>query len=156
MDDAFFLQQACELALESIRGNKGGPFGALVVRSGEVIATGKNCVTSLNDPTAHAEINAIRAACAALQNFRLDRAILYSSCEPCPMCLAAIYWSRIEKVVFANTRVDAAEAGFDDAWIYRELQAEAPARALPLVQLSLPGRERALLEWRDKPDKVPY
>ena len=119
--DKRFIQMAIDLATENVR-NGGGPFGAIVVKDGEVIATGVNRVTANNDPTAHAEVQAIRAACAKTGNFELKGCVLYTSCEPCPMCLGAIYWSRVDRVVYAGTQNDAADAGFDDSFIYDELE----------------------------------
>src|SRR3954468_13693922 len=115
------MKEAIRISIEKMRGNHGGPFGAVVVRNGKVVGRGWNQVTSTNDPTAHAEICAIRDACKKLKTFQLDDCELYTSCEPCPMCLAAIYWARLKKIYFANTRQDAAEIGFDDDFIYQEI-----------------------------------
>ncbi len=128
--DRKFLQMAVDLAVENVRSGKGGPFGAVIVKDGEVLATGVNLVTSNNDPTAHAEITAIRNATAKLKDFQLNGCTLYSSCEPCPMCLGAIYWARPERLVYATSKHDAADAGFDDAFIYDELE-------LPIAQRHL-------------------
>jgi tRNA(Arg) A34 adenosine deaminase TadA len=122
-----FMQRAIRLAIENVETRRGGPFGALVVRDGAIVAEGTNLVTSTQDPTAHAEVMAIRAAFRALQGFQLDGCEIYSSCEPCPMCLGAIYWSRADRVYDAGTREDAAAAGFDDALIYEQLQ-RTPSR----------------------------
>lgn len=129
-DDIYFLQMAVDLAAENVRSGKGGPFGAVIVKDGEVLATGVNLVTTNNDPTAHAEVTAIRNATAKLNDFQLNGCTLYSSCEPCPMCLGAIYWARPERLVYATSKHDAADAGFDDAFIYEELE-------LPIAQRHL-------------------
>jgi len=151
-----FMRQAIALALEGVNANRGGPFGALVVRGDEVIGVGTNEVTSTNDPTAHAEIVAIRAACARYASFELAGCELYTSCEPCPMCLAAIHWARIERVYFACTRQDAADAGFDDALLYELFEQPEKRRAPELVPW-LRDEARILFSvWRDKPDKTPY
>ena len=150
------MRDAVELARTGMQQKGGGPFGALVVCDGRVISRGNNRVTELLDPTAHAEIVAIREACRALDRFDLRGCALYTSCEPCPMCLAAIYWARIDKVFYASTRHDAAQAGFDDQFIYEQLPLEIAARSLPMNQLL---REHALelfREWAAKPDKIPY
>jgi tRNA(Arg) A34 adenosine deaminase TadA len=134
----------------------GGPFGAVIVKDGVIIAEGGNRVASSNDPTAHAEIVAIRAACAALSSFSLRDCEIYVSCEPCPMCLAAIYWARLDRVYFANDRADAARIGFDDDFLYRELAALPAARRIPMVRL-LPDEARLAFEaWEKKPDKIRY
>src|SRR5215831_7737374 len=130
-----FLKQAIELAIENVR-RDGGPFGALVVRGGVVIATGSNQVTRNNDPTAHAEVVAIREACRVLGSFQLTGCDVYSSCEPCPMCLGALYWARPDRIFFAATHDDAAAAGFDDSFIYRELALDPAARRLPMIRVA--------------------
>ncbi len=151
-----FLLAAIDAAAAGITKHNGGPFAALIVRDGAVVATGFNAVTSTNDPTAHAEIQAIRAACRALGAFQLDGCDVYSSCEPCPMCLGALYWARPRAVYFAATRADAAAAGFDDAFVYDEL-ARAPAqRALPFTRLDLPDANRPFKEWLALPTRVRY
>jgi len=150
-----FLTQALRLASESARSG-GGPFGAVIVRGGEVIATGSNQVTSTNDPTAHAEVVAIRAACQRLGNFRLDDCVLYASCEPCPMCLAAIYWARIPRVVFAATRADAAQAGFDDEAIYAELAKPLAERTVRMEHASPPDAGGPFQLWRANTQRVDY
>jgi tRNA(Arg) A34 adenosine deaminase TadA len=150
------MEEAIQLSREMMRGGAGGPFGAIVVRRGEILARGWNAVTSTNDPTAHAEVMAIRQASQRLGTFRLDDCELYSSCEPCPMCLAAAYWARLSKVCFAATRDDASAVGFDDRWLYEEFQRPRVERVLPLQQCL---REKALLvleEWKAKTDKTPY
>lgn len=151
-----FMQRAAALALEMMRADSGGPFGAVVVRNSEIIAEGWNQVTSTNDPTAHAEIVAIRRACTALGRFNLPDCEIYTSCEPCPMCLGAIYWSRLRRVYFANTRAEAAKIGFDDDFIYREIGVEPSARAIPAVQIKSAQAQAAFREWMASPDKTRY
>ena len=150
------MQRAIELALEGVRTNQGGPFGAVVVKGGEVIGEGCNGVISTNDPTAHAEVSAIRSACAALQNFSLAGCDIYTSCEPCPMCLAAIYWARLDRIFFANSREDAAAIGFDDEFLYREVPKPIEERLIPTFRVELPEAEAVFAEWQAKPDKVEY
>lgn len=150
------MTQAIQLSLENVRSGQGGPFGAVIVKDGKIVAEGVNRVTSSNDPTAHAEVVAIRAACAKLGVFGLEGCELYASCEPCPMCLGAIYWARLERVYFANLAADAARIGFDDSRIYHELAQPLPERAIPMVQMM---REQALVAfaaWQEKPDRIPY
>jgi len=150
-----FMRQAIALALENIR-KGGGPFAAVLVKNGAVVATGANRVTATNDPTAHAEIVAIREACRKLESFQLSGCELYTTCEPCPMCLGAIYWARPARVYYAGTASDAAAAGFDDAFIYDELQVPANERRIPMEELN---RKEALVifqEWLAKSDKTPY
>jgi guanine deaminase len=154
--DLEFMQIAIELAAEHMRAREGGPFGAVITRGTEIVARGWNRVTSSNDPTAHAEMTAIRKAAAAAGSFQLRGCVLYSSCEPCPMCLGAAYWARLDRVVFAATRADAAAAGFDDAEIYDEMSRAPFARKMPMQGAM---RERAVEvfdEWRRLPDKMPY
>ena len=139
-----------------MRENAGGPFGAVVVKDGKVIAEGWNRVTSTNDPTAHAEVIAIRAACAKLGTFSLAGCEIYTSCEPCPMCLSAIYWARLDRIYFANSRKDAAAIGFDDDFLYREVEKPIEARTIPAVKLDLPEAKAVFDEWERKPDKVEY
>jgi guanine deaminase len=151
-----FLVRAIELAEENVRSGRGGPFAALVVRDGRILAEGTNLVTSTNDPTAHAEIVAIRRACQLLHHFQLTGCVLYSSCEPCPMCTGAIYWARPAAVYYAASAEDAAAAGFDDRLIRDELLLAPPQRRIPMVQML---RERALDAfrlWQQSPAKVPY
>lgn len=150
------MKAAIELALSGVQDGKGGPFGAVIVHAGEVIARGMNCVPSSLDPTAHAEVVAIREACKKLQRFKLDDCELYTSCEPCPMCLAAIYWARIPKVYYAGTREDAAAVGFDDAVIYDEIALPIERRSLPLKPLLRAEARAAFRAWDRKSDKVPY
>jgi len=151
-----FMREAIRLSLSKMRGNCGGPFGAVVVRKGKIVGRGWNCVTSANGPTAHAEILAIREACKRLKTFRLDDCEIYASCEPCPMCLAAIFWARLKKVCFANTRKDAARIGFDDDLIYCALARPIARRKIPMKQLQRGEALEVFKEWRDKPDKVCY
>ena len=149
------MQEAINAAFEGMR-QKGGPFGAVVVKNGEIVGKGSNCVTETNDPTAHAEIVAIRDACKKLGSFQLEGCEIYTSCEPCPMCLGAIYWARPDKVFYACDKDDAADSGFDDAFIYKELELPASERKVPFVQMS---REEALsvfAEWNEKEDKTEY
>jgi guanine deaminase len=150
-----FLQQAIALAVENVR-RGGGPFGALVVRDGVAIATGINQVTRANDPTAHAEIVAIREACRVLGSFQLAGCDVYCSCEPCPMCLGALYWARPDRVFFAATQDQAAAAGFDDSLIYRELRAAGPDRTLPVIHVADENAARPFEEWTGKTDRVEY
>jgi len=154
--DQAFMQEAIRLAREGMQDNAGGPFGCVVVKDGVIIGRGRNEVTSANDPTAHAEMVAIRNACRHLGDFQLDGCTIYTSCEPCPMCLGAIYWSRPDRVFYACTRSDAAAIGFDDAFIYDELVRPIQERKMPMIALM---REEALVSfqaWRDKTDKTPY
>ncbi len=155
-DHRAFMRHAVRLSAERMRDGAGGPFGAIVVRDGKVVAEGWNRVTSANDPTAHAEVTAIRDACAALGTFSLRGCDIYTSCEPCPMCLAAIYWARLDRVFFANSREDAAAIGFDDALIYAEVSKPIADRVIPTTQLALPEAAAVFAEWHAKPDKVQY
>ncbi len=151
-----FLLRAIELAVQNVEERRGGPFGALIVRDGTIIAEGTNLVTASLDPTAHAEVVAIRKACAALQTFELTGCVVYTSCEPCPMCLAAIYWARAEKVYFAAGREDAAAAGFDDEFLYRELSLPVGQRSLPMEQELREEAIAALDAWRNDNGKIRY
>jgi guanine deaminase len=151
-----FMEEAIRISIEMMRRGKGGPFGAVVVRGDEIVGHGCNEVTSTNDPTAHAEIVAIRQACRHLETFQLDDCELYTSCEPCPMCLSAIYWARLKKVYYANTRKDAAKIDFDDDFIYTEVSRPIADRKLIMRQMM---REEALVafrEWEKKADKIRY
>ncbi|MFM2093995.1 MAG: hypothetical protein RIS70_1119, partial [Planctomycetota bacterium] len=151
-----FLREAIRLSFEKMQANEGGPFGAVIVRDGEIVGRGWNRVTSTNDPTAHAEVVAIRDACSGLGTFSLDGCEIYSSCEPCPLCLAAIYWARINRIYFAATCDDAAAAGFDDRSFYEEMRRPSANRSIPAQQAL---REEALLAlnaWLNKPDRVHY
>ena len=151
-----FLQRAIALAIENVVSGQGGPFAALIVKDGNIIAEGVNRVTSGNDPTAHAEIEAIRKACRVIGNFRLSGCDLYASCEPCPMCFGAIYWARPDRVFYAATAADAAAAGFDDAFIYEELRRSPGARRLPVTQLLDPEALRPFQVWLSSSSKKPY
>jgi guanine deaminase len=150
------MGHAIELAVENARGGRGGPFAALVVKDGAVIASGVNLVTANHDPTAHAEIEAIRAACRTLDNFQLTGCDIYATSEPCPMCLGAIYWARPARVFFAATRSDAARARFDDSFIYDQLQAPIGERRIPMRQLLREQALRAFREWDAAAGKVAY
>ena len=150
-----FMTRAIELALASVRSN-GGPFGCVIVKNNEIIAEGSNKVTIINDPTAHAEIVTIRKACKALNNFNLEGTEIYTSCEPCPMCLSAIYWSHIDKIYYSNTRLDAAKIGFDDNYIYNELSKQLSQRKIPMQQLNQENAIKVFKEWELKPDKTKY
>jgi guanine deaminase len=153
---ARWMDEAIALARAGMRIHGGGPFGAVVVANGQVVGRGSNQVTPTLDPTAHAEIVAIRDACRALQRFDLRGCVLYTSCEPCPMCLSAIYWARLDRVYFASTRKDAAGIGFDDDFIYQQIPLELAARSLPMHQLPSPAAADLFSEWAAKPDKIPY
>jgi guanine deaminase len=150
------LQQAIELSLAAVNSNLGGPFGAVITRNGSPIATGQNRVTSHHDPTAHAEIVAIRSACAALGTHTLAGCEIFSSCEPCPMCMAAIHWARLDSLTFAATRDDAAAAGFDDAKLYSELMLPVTERTIPTANELRAEALVAFEAWDAKPDKIPY
>ena len=151
-----FMRAAIRLSLDKMRRDEGGPFGAVVVRRGKIIARGWNRVTSANDPTAHAEVMAIRAACRKLKTFQLADCELYTSCEPCPMCLAAIYWARLKKVYYASSRRDVAKIGFDDELIYREVARPVSKRLISMEQLLRADAGKVFAEWKDKPDKLVY
>ena len=154
-DDIYFLKLAIELAKENVK-NGGGPFGAVIVKDGQIIAKGTNRVTSNNDPTAHAEIVAIRQACEKLNDFQLTDCIIYSSCEPCPMCLGAIYWARPKKLVFAANKFDAANAGFDDSLIYDEIQLPYSDRHLETVNLRIDESLQPFELWMSESNKRTY
>jgi tRNA(Arg) A34 adenosine deaminase TadA len=151
-----FMRRAIALAIESVRSRGGGPFAAVVVKDGRIIAEGANRVTATNDPTAHAEIVAIREACRILRNFQLAGCDLYTTCEPCPMCLGAIYWARPARVYYAGTAADAAAAGFDDAFIYNELKCALEARRFQMTQLLREESLAAFSAWKEKADKITY
>ena len=150
------MREAIKEAEAGMRTGRGGPFGCVIVRQGIIVARGNNQVTSTNDPTAHAEITAIRAACAKLDTFALPDCELYTSCEPCPMCLAAVYWARIPRLYYANTRTDAAAIGFDDEFIYQQIPLPPEKRALTMQPLLRDEAQRAFQEWKGKPDKLVY
>ncbi len=155
-DIEFFMQEAINLAKESMETGKGGPFGAVVVKDGKIIGKGSNNVTQNNDPTAHAEITAIRNACKNLDSFQLDGCEIYTSCEPCPMCLGAIYWSRPAAVYYAATKDDAAEAGFDDEFIYEEIAKPLDKRNIPMKQIYRAKAREIFVNWIKKEDKIKY
>ena len=151
-----FMEQAIALATENVTSGRGGPFGAVIVRDGKVLASGANMDTADNDPPAHAEITAIRRACAALGTFRLEGCEIYTSCEPCPMCLAAIYWSHCSAIFYGNTAADAARAGFDDAFLYEEAKKRVEERRIPTINLM---REKAISSfeaWRESAIRIDY
>jgi tRNA(Arg) A34 adenosine deaminase TadA len=154
--DRKFMSLAIELARRGVEANDGGPFGCVVVKDGRVIGEGNNRVTSTNDPTAHAEIVAIRNACARLNSFQLDGCVVYTSCEPCPMCLGAIYWARPAAIFYAGTRDDAAAAGFDDELFYRELELPNEDRKLSMQQIMRDEARTAFRAWIEKEDKIRY
>jgi guanine deaminase len=151
-----FMQETIQLAVENVHSGRGGPFAAVVVKGGRIIAAGANCVTSANDPTAHAEITAIREACRVLGAFQLTGCDIYTSCEPCPMCLGAIYWARPERVYFGATAGDAAAAGFDDSLIYDELKRSHGERRIPFESLMRDAALEAFRVWAEKGDRVRY
>ena len=151
-----FMREAIRLSLLKMRRNEGGPFGAIVVRAGKIVGRGWNRVTSQNDPTAHAEISAIRDACRKLKTFRLDGCELYTSCEPCPMCLAACYWARLDTIFYANTRRDAAKIEFDDDLIYNEISQPIARRKISMKQLLRREALKVFAEWKIKADKIRY
>jgi tRNA(Arg) A34 adenosine deaminase TadA len=150
------MQRAIALATENVLSGAGGPFGAVVVRSGQIIATGVNLVTSTNDPTAHAEIMAIRAACKELGDFRLAGCVVYTSCEPCPMCLAALYWSRCDAIFYGNSAADASAAGFDDSLLYAEVSRPIDQRRIPMKRLLANQAMESFNTWRARVDKIEY
>jgi guanine deaminase len=151
-----FMREAIRLSVENVQVRGGGPFGCVVVKDGQIIARGFNQVTATNDPTAHAEVDAIRKACAALGTFQLDGCDLYTSCEPCPMCLGAIYWARPARVFYGNTKQDAAAIGFDDQFIYDEIDQPLPARAIPMVPLLRPEALAGFEAWTNLAGKALY
>lgn len=154
--DKRFMDRAIAIANESVSSNEGGPFGAIVVKNGKIIAEANNSVTFDNDPTAHAEVNAIRKACKKLDTFQLDGCDIYSSCEPCPMCLGAIYWSRAEHVFFAATKNDAAKAGFDDSFIYKEINMESAKRSIPFEHVEVKESNSPFENWANITKKIEY
>lgn len=156
MEDNKFMAEAVRLSIENVEKGTGGPFGAVIVKDGEIIARGQNHVTTQNDPSAHAEIVAIREACRVLNNFQLDDCDLYTSCEPCPMCLGAIYWARPRAVYFMHTRKEAADGGFDDDFIYEEIKKNSEERKYKLQQIIVSGMPDVFSLWKGKQDKVDY
>ena len=155
-DKKKLMQEAVACSLFGMDNNAGGPFGAVIVKNNEIIAKGWNKVTSTNDPTAHAEVTAIREACKKLNTFDLSGCELYTSCEPCPMCLSAIYWARINKIYYANTRKDAADINFDDDFIYKEIPLPLEKRAIPMEQLGRDDAIKVFEKWSSKQDKTAY
>jgi len=151
-----FMREAIRLSMQMMRCGEGGPFGAVVVRKGRIVGRGWNQVTSTNDPTAHAEVVAIREACRRLKTFQLADCNLYTSCEPCPMCLSAIYWARLRRVFYASTRKDAARINFDDEFIYRQVALPLHKRRLKMTQLLRNEALAVFAEWKRKPDKILY
>ncbi|MEQ1724002.1 MAG: nucleoside deaminase [Pseudobdellovibrio sp.] len=151
-----FMKRAIELSKLNVSSNKGGPFGAVVVRDNKIIGEGSNLVTCNNDPTAHAEVEAIRSACKQLKNFDLSGAVIFTSCEPCPMCLSAIYWARIDKIYYANTRSDAAQIKFDDDLIYNEIPKEPSQRKIPAEQILRDEAQDVFSMWSQSTAKVSY
>jgi len=150
------MERAIALSIENVRSGSGGPFAALIVRDGSILASGTNRVTTMLDPTAHAEVVAIRAACQALSSIQLSDCEMYTTCEPCPMCMGAIYWARLARVYYANTRDDAARAGFDDSLIYAQLVLSPGDRTISMVQLMREQAQEAFREWEKSPLKVRY
>lgn len=153
---AELMRSAIKLSMEKMQEGFGGPFGAVIVKEGKVIAEGYNRVTSHNDPTAHAEVTAIREACKALDTFDLSGCEIYTSCEPCPMCLSAIYWARLDRIYYGNSRQGAAAIGFDDEFLYQEVATPIEDRKIPTIQILQDEAEEAFRAWDAKPDKVIY
>lgn len=151
-----FMKEAVNAALKGMNKNEGGPFGCVVVKNGEIIGRGNNKVTSTNDPTAHAEVIAIREACKTLDSFQLEGCEIYTSCEPCPMCLGAIYWARPDKVYYGSNHEDAANIGFDDEFIYKEIPLPNTERSIPFIQLARDVALKVFQEWSVKEDKTEY
>ena len=151
-----FMARAIQLSIEGVRSGCGGPFGALIVRNGEILSEAVNQVTSTNDPTAHAEVLAIRRACEKLGTFELRDCVLYTSCEPCPMCLGAVYWARLSHIYFGNTAGEAAKIGFDDSFLYKEIQRPHSRRRIPTTQMMRDEALEGFRVWSEKPDKIPY
>jgi len=151
-----FMARAIQLSIDNVHSGAGGPFGAVVVKGSAIIGEGANQVTALNDPTAHAEVIAIREACKKLSAFDLEGCEIYSSCEPCPMCLGAIYWARLSRIYFANADADASKVGFDDSMIYRELAQPHSQRKIPMVQMMREEALAAFRAWESKPNKIEY
>lgn len=151
-----FLNTSIEISKKNMLANLGGPFGAVIVKNGQIISEGSNLVTSTNDPTAHAEVTAIRNACKNLNTFDLAGCEIYSSCEPCPMCLSAIYWARLDKIYFANSRQDAADIGFDDDFIYQEIPKNISDRKIQCVHVQSDFAKSVFTEWQLKQDKIKY
>lgn len=150
------MMEAIKLSHDNVRDNLGGPFGAVIVKDGKVISRMSNRVTSINDPTAHAEIESIRKACKKLKTFDLSGCMIYTSCEPCPMCLSAIYWARIDKIYYANTRKDAADIHFDDEFIYEQIHTSVDKRTIPMIQIMRDEALDVFKQWDAKKDKILY
>ena len=150
-----YMMKAIELSMNSVA-NGGGPFGAVIVKDGKIVAEGSNCVTLNNDPTAHAEVTTIRKACTALNTFDLSGCEIYTSCEPCPMCLSAIYWARIERIYYGCNKVDAKNLGFDDSFIYEQIELKPELRSIPSSQVLHTEALEAFRMWTDKEDKIEY
>ncbi len=153
--DREYMQQAIDLSVENVK-NGGGPFGAVIVKDGEIVATGVNRVTANCDPTAHAEVSAIRAACQKVQNFKLEGCTIYTSCEPCPMCLSAIYWAGISRIYYGNTKQDAEDINFGDKFIYEEIERKPQYRSIPTQMLMRDEALAAFRAWEEKEDKIEY
>lgn len=151
-----FIEMAVALSRQGMEAGNGGPFGAIVVKDNQIVGKGYNSVPAKNDPTAHAEIEAIRDACRHLGAFQLGGCEIYTSCEPCPMCLGAIYWARVDKVYYANTRADAAHAGFDDSLIYQEIALPPGRRKIPVIRMAAPGAQQVFEDWKKKENKTTY
>jgi len=150
------MARAIQLSVENVNSGRGGPFAAVIVQNGKIVAEGVNSVTSSNDPTAHAEVMAIRQACQHLGTFMLKGCEIYTSCEPCPMCLGAIYWAHLGRIYFANVAADASKIGFDDSFIYREFAKSIGERSIPMMQIMRGEALAAFKAWEEKPNKVPY
>jgi len=151
-----FMARAIQLSLDNVLFGQGGPFGAVIVRAGEVVAEGVNRVTSTNDPTAHAEVVAIRAACVMLGAFLLEGCEIYTSCEPCPMCLGAIHWAHLDRIIFGNAAADASKVGFDDSFIYQQFAQPLGQRSIPMVQMMSAEAQVAFRAWQERANKTPY
>ncbi len=151
-----FMARAIQLSLDNVLSGQGGPFGAVIVKDDSIVAEGVNRVTASNDPTAHAEVVAIRSACAKLGTFVLKGCEIYTSCEPCPMCLGAIYWAQITRIYFGNVAAEASKIGFDDSFIYEEFARPLPLRSIPIIQMMHEQAIAAFRAWQEKPNKIPY
>jgi len=154
--DNVFMSRAIQLSIENVQSGRGGPFGAVIVKEGQIVAEGVNRVTLTNDPTAHAEVVAIREGCAKLGGFLLRDCEIYTSCEPCPMCLGAIYWARLSRIYFGNVAADASKIGFDDSFIYNEFAKPLSQRSIPMVQMMHEQALAAFRAWQERPEKIPY
>ncbi len=156
MDHEKFMRAAAALAEQNVADGTGGPFGAVIVRDGEIVGEGTNQVTSSNDPTAHAEVVAIRQACEKLETFNLEGCVVYTSCEPCPMCLSAIYWARLDRIFYGNTKADAAAIDFDDDFLYTEIPKPIDQRAIPTSQILREETIKSFEAWAVSETKIPY